>query len=138
MDSESISTRPGSAQEEAETVFPVELKRVTDSLTAHSIRLDNIDGVLREIKLSTDKTLRAIVGEPDLKRPGLVDIAESNIARIGRLETSRETAKNEVKGGLKTITSVGSFLAWGAGVTIGLVATIDLIKWFATHVSAHP
>ena len=126
------STPPQSADisELDEIAIPPELQRFLERLpcSVHSKRLNGMEATLADIKADTAKTLRALIGEPDLKRPGLIDIAESNVARIGKLESDRATAKNEVKGGLKTITSFGGVLAWAVVVIGGLLGFLAYFK----------
>ena len=110
--------------------IPPNLQRFLENLpcSIHSKRLGAMEGTLQRIEATSEKTLRALVGEPDLKRPGLIDIAESNRGRIEKLENDRATVRNEAKGGLKTITTFGGFLAWAVVVIGGVLGALAYLK----------
>ena len=107
-----------------------EVQQFVDKLPCniHSRQLTIMGDSLGRIESTTGKCLRALVGEPDLGHQGLIDIASSNRSRIERLEVSQTTAKNEVKGGLRTITSFAGVLAWGAVVLGGVLLLMTYIK----------
>ncbi|MGB8296669.1 MAG: hypothetical protein WCG85_14670 [Polyangia bacterium] len=109
---------------------PAELQRFLESLPCgtHSKQLAAQDAVLASISEDTKLLRRALLGEPELGTPGLVATVRTNIERIAKIEQDRLVLKNEAKGGLKTITSFGGFLAWFAVVIGGAAILVGWVK----------